>query len=89
VKTKDKQFVVVRCRCRGELLSMEYDEVNSQYHVTIWKHGNLYPALSWMARLRFIWRLITTGKPHGDEVLLSQQAADMIGRFVNRDDRGE
>jgi hypothetical protein len=63
---------------------MEYDDVLERYHVTIWKHGNQYPAMAWSERIKFIWRLLTTGKPYGDEVILSQREANRLGSFVQR-----
>jgi hypothetical protein len=66
---------VLTCDCHSELITVEHDTEYDQVYLAIWDH---YPAISWKHRIRWVWHLITTGRPYADSVVLSKESVERL-----------
>lgn len=83
------------CVCRNEILVIERDEQDveeRQFNIAIYTLGK--PESSWWNRLRYIWRIITTGSPYGDCMILENDdmerlANDILGELRRLTNKNE
>ena len=70
----------IPCDCSAEVLKIEFDEESKQYYLSIFEYkSNKYPIIH---KLRWIWRIIRNGTPYGDQVVISEDKAQKIGRWL-------
>lgn len=63
----------IKCECSSHALEVVNDPENSEYSIAIWNYGNYSQApFSWKERLRWCWRIIYTGNPWADSVILNE-----------------
>lgn len=75
--TKEKFFV---CSCRSHALHLMKFKNEDECYVSIWLNG--HEDLGWKYKLRQIWQILKTGKPYGDEVVLTKDSALQLSKFV-------
>jgi hypothetical protein len=69
------------CACFGEGLRVSYDAEDKSWYVTLWRQG-YRESTDWTHRLRHIWRILRTGQPWHDQVLLNDDEAKALGKFL-------
>lgn len=76
--------VVVKCECCCSSLELEYDNELDPNTIscTLWVRHNAGRPLTWMERFRWIWRLLITGNPWSDHVLLNKKSARKVLNFL-------
>jgi len=79
MKTETK---VIPCACYGEglILRKDEDDFLEVYFYTIGCEGK---KLGFKDKLRYIWRVITIGKPFGDQVMLDEQRMIELRDYLN------
>ena len=77
-----KKEIYLKCDCSSEILHVEYDEDFKLYDVCIYRYSGFSEKLSWKQRLRFAWKLITSGKIYGDQMMLSRKSAKELQKFL-------
>ena len=82
---KDK-FIFIKCECHGEGLGVDYDKEDGQYYFSYWSAGLSNKHLSWRERIRYCWSALTKGKAFNDEIILSEESAQVLVDFINRGD---
>jgi len=40
---------------------------------------------TWKWRLKYVWHILKTGRPYGDEVILSEQQMKELSSYVQRE----
>lgn len=83
-KSRGPTSIFVKCDCGSESLNIEYDKTDESFYVSIWKYSNASSRLTWWDRLRFIWNILTTGKPYEDEIILSRDKAGLVSKFLDK-----
>jgi len=72
------------CSCGGEHLHLEWDVMSEDIvtlSLSIWKPHSQNKT-SWRQRLRHIWRILRTGDPYGDQVLLDKPTVDAMVTYL-------
>jgi len=70
------QVKYYRCACRMEVLSIE--EVDDEIYISIYHMGR---AGLWNI-LRHCWKILRTGRPYGDQVVLAHPDAQDMGETL-------
>lgn len=79
-----EKSLMVKCECGGEALEVTYwpnkdceDEICFSY----WKEG-FYRPMCWRERLRWCWRILRTGNPWSDSILMYPPQAKQVADFI-------
>ena len=75
----------ITCDCHTHELHFERDSDGDidNWYVSFWQRG-YYSTTGWKWRLRCIWNIIKTGRPYGDEVVLSRPQMKELFDYVNK-----
>lgn len=66
----EEKFIL--CECSGHALSvMKFDD-EDQYYISIWERPGGSNG-GFFQKMKHIWKIIRTGSPYGDQVVLSEQ----------------
>ena len=83
---KEPQSLMVKCECHGHALEVTHcpnTDGTNEYWFTVWKRG--YDGrLCWRERIRWCWNILRTGRPWGDEIILTPGCANQICEFINQ-----
>jgi hypothetical protein len=60
----------IMCECHSEILYIEYDESLKQADLCIYHSYDYGSKLSWKNRIRYCWKIISTGKPYSDHMIM-------------------
>lgn len=73
----------IKCACYHELFHLEWDEEFEQLNVSIWSPYSTDTRMSWRQRLRYCWRILTKGRPYGDQLILEKQhIAELVDYLI-------
>ena len=75
------------CDCYSHVLEVQYYDYAPEdrgFYVSIWKHQCTTEKLSWGQRLRWCWILLTAGNLLGDNIILSNEKAQQIVDYINK-----
>ena len=78
---RDKSLMV-KCECSCEVIEFQNWSDDKQFYVTLWKSGFSRP-MSLYQRIRWAVRVIVTGDPWGDQIILSSANAKKISKFIS------
>lgn len=78
---KDKY---IECECGTHILKVSKDDSpdksNPFYYLMMYNYGT--PKYSWRSKLRTIWKIIRTGSPYDDQIVLTQSQINKIAKFI-------
>lgn len=89
-KTKEIYF---KCSCGSEILNVieEIDffgdknqHYNREFSFSIFRDYDAPYTLG--RRLKYIWRILTTGKPHYDQIILKEEDVEKLGLWLKKRD---
>lgn len=71
------------CACYSEKLHLEWDEEFKQLNISIWEpYGT--ERFSFLQRLRHCWKILKTGIPYGDQIIMEEKhIADLVDFLIN------
>ena len=72
------------CDCGCEVLRVSIEDYSEEYVDVMLSIYSFDPVRSWKNRLRYIWRILTTGKPFGDQVIISSEKAEQLCNDILR-----
>lgn len=80
-----------KCSCSGHMLQIErydYSETDKYYmdegfYISTWINSFNYK-LCWNERLRWIWNIIITGIPWSDNIIINNDQAMEISKYINK-----
>lgn len=78
----DERYVT--CACFTEALHLVYDEDSRELFVSIYAQAGARP--SWRHRLSSIWRILTTGHPYDDEIILDRSSLHALTTWLQEHD---
>lgn len=90
MKSNNQDFnsIFEKCACSAHTLEIqkycyetEYDE---GFYISIWHLGRGSNNMCWRERLRWVWRIICTGNPWADSVILSNKQAKKLADYINK-----
>jgi hypothetical protein len=74
-----KKNKIIKCTCGSEAIIFDVDEDLDLIYVSIWQDGcHKNNKLSFKERIRWIWKLITTGTPFYDQMVLDIKSIEDI-----------
>jgi hypothetical protein len=76
----DEIFTKCSCHC-SVLWAVQYED-EDQVEVSLWSNGIFPISVSWRDRLRQIWKIIRTGRPWSDSVILESKDAWALGVWL-------
>lgn len=78
---KNKNEIFITCDCVSEVVHFQYDpgcEGLKYYEVSMFRRGSL----SLWNRLWMIWKILTTGTPYADDVIINQAKAEELANWI-------
>jgi hypothetical protein len=72
------------CRCGGEALRVSHDpdpEWDYGIELAFWSVGQVRRP-DWRYRLRHVWRILRTGTPYSDYIILNHEDADRLAEWL-------
>lgn len=74
--------IQIKCDCGAESLEIIPGDEDDLFYVSIWRApGGLQP-LPWPDRLRYMWRILRTGRPYGDQLIFTKQSLKDLAAFI-------
>jgi len=70
----EKNFLA-KCECYCSMIEIEKDKETNQYNIALWGHSHGNYSLSIKERIRWCWRMLTTGNLWTDHTILSAEKA--------------
>jgi hypothetical protein len=70
------------CLCSSHVLQATVDE-DKNVEISIWQLGRTR-SLSWKERLRWIWRILRTGDPWADQILIDRKQGKSLEQFLKQ-----
>lgn len=81
--------IMEKCSCSGEAIEVQYwGDVDNEFYIAYWNEGFKRP-LKWRERLRWCWRILRTGDPWADRVIVNKEQAKRIAEFLNQYSNGK
>jgi len=78
-----KKDEYITCSCYGEGLRLSYDEEDKMLYLSLWKPRS-WGSTAWSHRFRHIWRILRTGEPWADQIVLHDDQLAELKDYVNR-----
>jgi hypothetical protein len=81
---KEPSSIMEKCNCGSESIEVQYwgDELGNEFFFSLWRNG-FQRQMSWRERLRWCWRILCTGDPWADSIIVSSEQAKRIADFIN------
>lgn len=78
-----EKIEIVRCKCKGHILTVERDEEYNDNCISFWTlgHDGNY---DWIFRLRLIWQVITRGHPYTDTIILNRRETQKLIKILSK-----
>lgn len=78
----EKEFRV-KCECGSEAIHINSDNDPDYTYIdlSIWHYGS-DNGLGFWQKIRYIWKILTKGKPYGDQICLSKEKAMELGKYL-------
>jgi hypothetical protein len=73
----------IRCNCGSHALELTWDEEFGWLEMAQWHYASSSSPLPFKERLRWIWRILTTGKPWTDSVLLDKKEIEQLKNYLS------
>jgi hypothetical protein len=71
------------CECSSHALSVTKFEDEDEFYFSIW-HEAALERLSLLQRIRYIWKILKSGSPYGDQLILSSEKIESLINFLNK-----
>jgi len=82
---EENKILFLMCDCKSEVLSIEYDPEIKMADLAIYENSVSYlNKMSFWQRLRYSWRVLTKGKPFGDQMMLTKEQLKSIKEFISQ-----
>lgn len=73
------------CNCKSEVLVIDYDSECSLAELCLYENYNSYiHKLSFLQKVRYIWRVLFYGQPFNDQIILSKNQLKDIQKFIEQ-----
>lgn len=72
---------VIFCECSSEALVLK--EIDGELEIAIFQYANSNGKLGFRDRIRYCWKLITSGYPYGDNVVLGREGIESLQGYLD------
>lgn len=82
--TGEKDPLFIKCDCSEHLLEVQryqYDNDDKGFYFSIWKRNRLQP-MNFLERIRWCWRILRTGDPWADSIVVLDENAIKISEYI-------
>lgn len=79
IKPKVSEFYI-RCDCGSEILSLQYDSEIEMLELAVYSNS---PFMSFWQKMRFIFKLMVSGRPYNDQMMISKNQIQNLIKFLN------
>jgi hypothetical protein len=80
---KDAKIVFFLCDCRSEVLAIEYDNEIEMAEFAVYENRASYNRkLSFWQRLRYIYKVLVSGEPYSDQIMLNKNQIKELKGFL-------
>lgn len=76
--------VFIPCSCTSEGLYIVKFKKEEEVYLSIFSRGINPKRFNFLDKLRYIWRVITEGKPFEDELVLDKISIEKLKRVLNK-----
>ena len=66
------ESIFIKCDCTTHLLEAQYDKEGDSLDLTFWVYPDTNRPLSFCQRLKWCWRILTTGHPWADYLVVNK-----------------
>ena len=73
--------LVIKCDCHGHSIELEHNDEFNEIELSVWYYGNDDRELRWKERFRWCWRILRTGMPWTDMIILTHEKMDKIVKW--------
>ena len=77
--------IMLKCACSTHAIEITRDKEENEWWIAIWEYGRS-GGLYWCERFRWIWRILTTGHPFADSVILDKESKDKLAEFLKKNE---
>ena len=75
----------IMCDCSSHMFQIERyyeDKRDNGFNLAIWHYGHNGNIRRWKERLRWCWRILKTGNPWADSIIITNEKAKEISNFI-------
>lgn len=84
VKFEKNKTSFILCDCKSEVLVLEYDNEYDLMELSIYENLSSYShKMSFWQRLRYVYRVLTKGRPYSDQIMLNQEQIKDLYSFLS------
>ena len=73
------------CDCSSHMLQTERYYINKEdngFNISAWHYGHNGNIRRWKERIRWCWRILKTGNPWADSIVLTDDRASELSNFI-------
>jgi hypothetical protein len=67
------------CECSNEVVRLEKDPDDGSIYLSVYEHN---PKTTWRYKIRQIIKIIKTGSPYSDQVVITKETGKKISDFL-------
>lgn len=82
-KDSDTKTLFCLCDCKSEILVIEYDHEMQLADLAVYKYAGFGNKLSFFDRIRYALKIILSGKPYADQMVLTTKQLKEIKNFCS------
>lgn len=84
-KINDFCITFIRCACENELLVVRYDKEWNTIELSMYEtQYSFNNKMTFWQKVRYIYRLLKTGQPYTDQILLKKEQIEELKGFLNK-----
>jgi hypothetical protein len=75
--------LIIKCDCGSEAvhINSDNDKEFGYIDLSIWYLGS-NNSLGFWERIKYVWRILTKGRPYGDQICLTKETAEKLGKHL-------
>ena len=80
-----RKFLGCECHTEGLVIEEDFDHEYKPFHIfyiSFWSYGRGGHRLGLWDKLRYCWKIFTTGSPYGDMIVLHRDKALELAKYL-------
>lgn len=70
------------CECHTECIELQPEKEDKFIYFSIYKFGGKDRKTPFFTKIKYIWKIIKTGNPYEDQIVLSNQTAKEMAEYI-------
>jgi hypothetical protein len=67
---------IIQCSCGSDMIQLS--TMDTELCIAYYAHGHYRHGIGFWNKMRYIWRIITTGYPYGDDICINEDDIDEV-----------